>query len=219
MQSRNEFLTPYEKTLVKKEAEKSANSALRTNKKPWNTFLSVFSSYVQLAVCMQLYPQSKNVFCSGQEEIRSAEFARNAEHSKTSTEAILKDVNVKRGGLKCTPLETTRITNVIHTLRTEIGKFFFSNHPTYNNITKTKKQFFMKATMNRQNYRNYQNRSQFNYRPLKADLFISLAMSLLTFGMIPYSFLRNIVMGPNPFSGLTTRQRRDMYWLHYLYGC
>lgn len=75
----------------------------------------------------------------------------------------------------------------------------------------------MKNSMNRQNHRNCNLRS--NYRPTKTDMFLCMAMSLLTFGMIPYSFLRNMVSTFSPFDGLTTRQMRDMSWLKQMYSC
>lgn len=44
-----------------------------------------------------------------------------------------------------------------------------------------------------------------------------IAISILSFGLLPYSFMSMLVFqGHSRYAGLTRRQMKDMFWLQYL---
>jgi len=70
----------------------------------------------------------------------------------------------------------------------------------------------MKAPMTRMNFR-----QRIAAQPNKGQIALCVALSLMTFGIFRYSFLRTLVQGNDPLAGLSTRQQKDRYWLKYLY--
>lgn len=78
----------------------------------------------------------------------------------------------------------------------------------------------MKAQFNHRNYRNNVKRNSNNGRMNVSTLLMCMAFSAISFGVVSYSFLRNLVIeGCNPFERLNRGQMRQMWFLRCMYHC
>lgn len=77
----------------------------------------------------------------------------------------------------------------------------------------------MKTTMNCRHYNHTPFNRVDNYKITRQNIYVSVAIMAINFGMQAYSFLRNLVtIGGNPYEGLNRGQRRQMYFLPYMIG-